>query len=66
MNKLIKILKKILLMFAVFYTSLTISNQLLIYYGISSNFFMDNFAFGILLSLVLSLIYVLLSVNNQD
>lgn len=66
MDKWNKTIKSLGVWFTIFYTSLTILNHLMLKYGYTNSFFMGNLTLGIILSLILSLIYVLLSANNQD
>ncbi len=66
MNKLKRILKSVLVMFAIFFTSLTIANHLLINFGYLNRFFMGNIIFGVALSFFLSIIFVLLNMNNSN
>lgn len=66
MNKLIQIIKSILIMFAIFFTSLTIANYLLVDFGYLNRFFMGNIEFGIILSFFLSLLFVVLNVNHRE
>lgn len=52
--------KRFALMFAIFYTSLTILSKLAINYGFLTRNFMENLLFGVINAAVLSFIFVVL------
>lgn len=57
--------KKLFFMFAFFYTALTILGKLAVSYGFLLKNSMDNLVYGVVISAILSLIYVIFTINDK-